>query len=861
MALLERDPPLGSIADYLADAVTGHGRLVFVGGEAGVGKTSLVEQAVLRAGPEVQVARGGCDGSTTPAPLAPLREMLPALPTDIWPSGIERAEVFARLTEALGRSGAPYLVVVEDAHWADDATLDLLRHLARRVHRLRALVLVTFRSEEAVGQHALRLLLGDVANAAGVRRVDLVPLSVRAVRALVDAAGEGSAGLDPDQLHEVTGGNPFFVTEVIATAGDSLPRSVKEAVLARVARLSAPARDALSLVALAGPRCELGLVEDLRPGSLAALDEALARGVLQLSGEALIFRHELARLTVLDEVPPLRRRSDHRQVLGWLESHAGEPVRMAHHAEGCGAADATYTYARVAAESAATLGSHREAVEQYQRALRHGSKAQDRDRAELLGRLSHEHYVTGRMEEAREAREAALEIWSELEDVEQVGNALRSLSRLVWFLGETEVAEEYAASACATLAGTGGTAEAMAASNRGHLRMLALDLEGTREWATRALDLVRERDDREAEEVRVHALNNLGSAEVDSGDERHGWTLLEESLHRSQAADLHADAARAFTNLGTQAVARHDHLRAGAFLSAGLAYCVERDLDAWILYMRGWLARNQLDRGELATAARTAESVLRHPRTVAVSRVIPLCVLALARARAGRDDYAEPLREAHESAFHIGEAQRIVPVTSAACEIAWIEGDDARRHQLLQEAWPLLTALRAPWFRGLMVPWFPDDVARSGADSLPPPHRAEATRCWDDAAALWDELGSPYNAALALARSGTEEGLAAAAVRFDELGAAGAAARARALARAEGWTPPRGQRASTAAHPQGLTRREAEVAALLAQGLSNAAIAERLVLSPRTVEHHVAAVMAKLEVASRHDVRDTLADH
>jgi DNA-binding NarL/FixJ family response regulator len=111
---------------------------------------------------------------------------------------------------------------------------------------------------------------------------------------------------------------------------------------------------------------------------------------------------------------------------------------------------------------------------------------------------------------------------------------------------------------------------------------------------------------------------------------------------------------------------------------------------------------------------------------------------------------------------------------------------------------------------------------------------------------------------MAWARSGTRAGLTRAAVRFDELGAEAAAARARAIARSQGWSTPRGRRATTRSHPQGLTRREAEVAGLLADGMSNAAIADRLVLSPRTVEHHVAAVMTKLDVTSRHDVRDVL---
>ena len=189
MSLLERDSAQEAAAGYLAEAVTGHGRLVFVAGEAGVGKTVFVDSVVASAGATVSVALGACDGSATPAPLGPLREMLPDLPADVWPDGADRHEVFTRLSEALRDPVRPFLVVIEDAHWADDATLDLIRHLARRVHRLGALVLVTYRSEETTGQHPLRLVLGDVASAVGIRRIDLAPLTLDAVRRLVGTAG------------------------------------------------------------------------------------------------------------------------------------------------------------------------------------------------------------------------------------------------------------------------------------------------------------------------------------------------------------------------------------------------------------------------------------------------------------------------------------------------------------------------------------------------------------------------------------------------------------------------------------------------------------------------------------------------
>ena len=402
MALLERESPLRGAADYLADAVAGHGRLVFVAGEAGVGKTVFVECVVSAADGSVALAQGACDGSATPAPLGPLREMLPDLPADVWPEGVERHEVFARLTEALRDPRQPFLLVIEDAHWADDATLDLIRHLARRVHRLRALVLVTYRSEETTGQHPLRLVLGDVASAVGIRRIDLAPLTLDAVRRLVGATGT----VDAEELYQETGGNPFYVTEVIAAGGSAVPRSVRDAVLSRTARLSAAARESLDVVALAGPRAELSVVTAVAPGSEAALDEALGAGVLQLQGDVLMFRHELARLTIVEEVPQLRRIGLHRRILdALLADPVADPARRAHHAEAAGLSEETARHALAAAGRAAALGSHKQAVQQFERVLRHSEGAPADHRARLLAALGYESYVTGRIDDALAARQ------------------------------------------------------------------------------------------------------------------------------------------------------------------------------------------------------------------------------------------------------------------------------------------------------------------------------------------------------------------------------------------------------------------------------------------------------------------------
>ena len=216
------------MAGYLDEAAAGHGRLVYVSGEAGIGKTTFVSAAIGEADGRAKVAVGGCDGAATPAPLGPLTDMLPSLPDGLWPDGASRQDVFARLVDALRAPprDEPYLLVIEDAHWADEATLDLMRHLARRIHGCRALVLVTYRPEDAATGGGLRILLGDTASANGTRRIDLSALSPAAVATLVRERARAFPSdpvTDARRLHEVTGGNAFFVTEVLSggSAGGS----------------------------------------------------------------------------------------------------------------------------------------------------------------------------------------------------------------------------------------------------------------------------------------------------------------------------------------------------------------------------------------------------------------------------------------------------------------------------------------------------------------------------------------------------------------------------------------------------------------------------------------------------------------
>src|SRR4029453_15160748 len=250
MPLLERESALETLGGWFAEARAGGGRLVVVSGEAGVGKTALVSEFAVRHRPAARVLWGVCDPLTTPRPLGPLADVAPAVGgrlDQLLRDEAPRQVLFGALLDRLRDSRVATILVIEDVHWADEATLDLLRFLARRLGASPVLLVVTFRDDELGPQHPVRLLAGDLASSAPVRRVRLAPLSRQAVAVLA-----GPHGLDPGALYERTGGNPFFVTEVLAAGDEAIPATVADAVLARAARLSPPARQVLDAAAVVG---------------------------------------------------------------------------------------------------------------------------------------------------------------------------------------------------------------------------------------------------------------------------------------------------------------------------------------------------------------------------------------------------------------------------------------------------------------------------------------------------------------------------------------------------------------------------------------------------------------------------------
>ncbi len=846
--LLEREEPLALLESALRGAVRGRGRIVSVEGEAGIGKTSLVHDFVAGLPSRTSLHIGGCEHLSTPEPLGPLRDVARGSHGRFSLSATSHFASFESLLRLLTDRGGPAVLVIEDLHWADDLTLDLLRYLARRIQTARVLVVVTSRNDEAGSQDRLAALWSDLPRDAH-ERIELRPLSIGAVTTLAEALGRSAS-----DVFAATGGNPFHVTEYLAAAREDVPRSVQDATLSRAARLTAGGRRVLDCASIFPRRIDEALLRVLaQDRDDAGVKECLRAGMLNARDGGLTFRHELARRAIHEAISPLRCRELHAAALAMLKTHAdGTAAEAAHHAEQARETADLISFSIKAAEEASAVGAHSDAVAHLTKALAQEDGPAGLDRADLLERQAEAGEQCGALDVATAAINAAIRARQAAGDVPGIGNALRISARVRYWQGLTDLAEQHAHAALEVMRECTDTWQyAMALSGQSQLDMLAYRADAA---ISRGKIAMAAADRLGRSDIYMHALTNvttaLARADTDADFSRMRAAIAE-GRRRGELDAL----PRLYANLcDSMARAR---LYEGLFqlLEDGISAAVARDNGPLHAYMRGARAIALFDLGRLKEAMAEAESVIYGPYPRGLGRYPALVILSRVRVRLGLPEEGV-IDDARAVAPSRRDLMRQWPIAIADAEAHWLGERRPQAARDLRAAFDHAQSIgseRAMWETALWLKIIGEPVTppRGPTNRVAHVHRLHIAGQWREAALAWGDRGCPYEQAIALSM-GDEAASREALALFDSLGARPAASRLRRRLRQSGARDvPTGPRTARRNDPAGLTPRQNQVLNLLSEGLSNGQIAERLGASPKTVEHHVGAVLAALDAPSR----------
>jgi DNA-binding CsgD family transcriptional regulator/tetratricopeptide (TPR) repeat protein len=754
--------------------------------------------------------------------------------------------VFTAVCDELASPPSPVVLVIEDAHWADGATLDVLRYLGTRMRDLPAVLLVTYRDDALARGHPLRGVLGVLGSRAATR-LQLSRLTPDAVREMA-----ASSTVDPSELFRLTGGNPFFVSEALANPGAVVPPTVVDAVLARVGTLSPAAQTALDRLAVIPSGAEVSLLRVL-VYDLAPVAEAERAGVVELRGDVVAFRHELARRAVVESLPTSVRLDLNAEVLRALLSRPDcDPFRILHHAVEAGDDAAVITHGPAAAQEATRVGAHSQAAACYAQILARGNGLATAQRAALGEAYAWALSSSNQLHAAAAAATTAADLWQQDGDDRRLVRALATLSRQQWLTERTAAARASAERALELARPLGDSYQnALATANLGGLLVVIDREEEGLPYLDEAIGIAERCG---APSVATICLNYRGSALLQLGD-LGGCDELLRSMAQATDRNDHEYVMRAYYNLIEGLWRLGEYRQALGYLEQGEYFGRDQDFRVYGYMFAARRCRLALMRGQWAEAEAGLRELLEGQDDPGMIGRETVPILARVLVRQGSADAPQWLALAARHAARADVLEWLVPTGLAHIEYAWLTGDHGQAGpypELLLERTdrPGMHVQRGEllvYLRRLGYPAEPCPGCRE-------PYASALRGDWRSAANAWLSEGDPYERAVELAESGQVAPTLEALAILDSLGATPAVAIVRNRLRGLGVARlPRRPQPGTVTNPAGLTDRQLEILRLVADGLSNAEIARRLVVSPRTVDHHVSAVLQKLGVRSRRE--------
>ena len=843
--LYERGTQLATLASLVDDLGTAGGKVVLIRGEAGIGKSALANAFLAEQTGSSHALVGACDDLATPQPFGAIWDVGRHEPSVLEPLRTDdRRGVLHSLLELLSRPLRPTILVIEDTQWADEATLDTIQSLGRRIARSHGLVVLTYRDGEVDADHPLRQVIGELPPL-NIVRIHLEPLSPVAVASII-----GDRPFDVGEVLALTDGNPLFVTEVVASGTDVIPSSVQDTVLARVAKVSPGARAILDLVSIVPGDADQSLVDEFLAPSPEQLAECERQGLLRITQGRLGFTHELQRRAVEASLGAARRRDLNARVLDALMDRE-EPSRLLHHAREAGNEEAIITLAPRAARAAAAIDSHREALEHYRLLDPHLDLIPAHELMVILDGWAREAALFDR-EEASALATRLIELQRSHGSPTGLAMALTFGAEMEFRLFRTKGALEYADEAVTLLAGSPSTAElARALTMQAFVHWLYYERASESLGLADRAVVIAEGSGDDLASIEALSVRGMIAYSVGATD---AMELLERSRMLAEESGLRSQEVRALTRMTGMCADVRDVTRAADLARRARDTAARYDLylaeiDAEALY-----AEILLWTGEWAEAEDTAsKAVGSHPYTATIA----WRVLGNIQSRRGGSGARSSLERMWSLAATSHQLTVIDPAATVLAEHMWLSDDsDPQWTEVLRRVLADGRAAGSPWPSGAFSFWlWKLGMVKDAPASSPDFYRWIIEGDHRRAAEFWHQRGVPYEEGLALMHGDDDETIRALRI-FEDLGADAAAGRVRADLARRGVPVPRGRSRAARQHAAGLTARQAEVLGYLAKGLTNTQIADELFVSHRTVENHVAAILMKLDVPSRVDAVD-----